>query len=61
MQDNVTVNYGQVAKFRDWKKLQVLDENEKPYAFNGMMGVVNFFADKGLSLIWLILYLWETH
>ena len=40
MQVNVTVNYGQVAKFRDWKKLQVLDENEKPYAFNGMMGLL---------------------
>ncbi len=50
LQVTVTVNYGQIAKFKDWKKLQVLDENDKPYPFNGMMGVVNFFADKGYKL-----------
>ena len=50
LQVTVTINYGQAAKFSDWKKLQVLGENGKPYPFNGMMGAVNFFSEKGYSL-----------
>jgi len=48
----IAVNYGQIGDMRDAmdQKSSVLDENGKPYPFNGMMGVVNFFADRGYKL-----------
>jgi len=50
LQVTVTINYGQAAKVSDWRKLQVLGEDGKRYPFNGMMGAVNFFNEKGYSL-----------
>ena len=44
-QVTIRVDYGQMTKVKDYKKGQVLDEDGKPVAFNGMMGVVNFFAE----------------
>jgi len=49
-QVNITVNYGQVGRVSELSKAKVLGENGKPYPFNGMMGVVNFFSDRGYKL-----------
>jgi len=49
-QVNITVNYGQVSKMSEVNRARVIGENGKPYPFNGMMGAVNFFSERGYVL-----------
>jgi hypothetical protein len=46
----ITVHYGQVGKLKEAKLATVTDENGNTLSFNGMIGVVNYFAKYGYKL-----------
>ena len=50
MEVTIYVDYGQISKFSEFANGEVLDATGKVMSFNGMLAVVNFFAEYGYVL-----------
>tara|TARA_Y100000385_G_C12966687_1_gene582173 strand:+ start:64 stop:423 length:360 start_codon:yes stop_codon:yes gene_type:complete len=50
-QVTVYLDYGQIGRMKEIKKGHILGSDGKPFSFNGVMGVLNFFDKKGFKYV----------